>query len=137
MARRRFQDPKPFKRGVWWCLTYWQDDFSNGEPKRKRVWAKLAPASMPEREVKKIAAELLRPLNQGLESIGSATNFAKYVNGTYIPVVMPLLASSTSGRYRGVINNYLLPTFGNLCLRDSESLPIFISRSPRTLGKRW
>ncbi len=38
---------------------------------RRRAYIKLAPASMSEREVKKIAAEHLRPMNQGLESLGS------------------------------------------------------------------
>jgi integrase len=118
MARRRFQNPKPFVRGKWWCLTYWQDDFSSGVPKRKKVWAKLAPSSMPAREVKKIADELLRPLNQGLQTVGSATNFEQYVEGTYIPLEMPLLAKTTQDRYQGVINNYLIPAFGRLCLRD-------------------
>lgn len=118
MARRRFQAPQPFRRGNWWCLQYWRDDFSNGKAGRKKAWAKLALASMPEREVKKIAAEFLRPLNQGLESIGSATNFTNYVDSTYIPLVMPTKAKSTQDRYRGVIENYLKPAFGKLCLRD-------------------
>jgi integrase len=65
-----------------------------------------------------LADEYLRPLNQGLVSIGSGTNFLNYVNTTYIPLIMPLLASSTRSRYRGVLNNYLLPTFGNLSFRD-------------------
>jgi hypothetical protein len=73
---------------------------------------------MKEREVLKIADEYLRPINQNLESIGSATNFSTYVNETYIPVVLPLMATSTRDRYRGIINNYLLPHFGELCLRD-------------------
>ena len=124
MARRRFQDPKPFRRGAWWCLLYWQDEFHAGQTRRKRVWKKLAPSTLPEREVRKIAAELLRPLNQGLESIGSATNFTVYVNETYIPVVMPTLASSTRDRYRGVIFNYLVPTFGQRCLRDLTTLEV-------------
>lgn len=106
------------------CLQYWRDDFSEGNPKRKKAWAKLAPASMPEREVREIAAELLRPLNRGLESIGSATNFTKYVDETYIPVLMPLMAKSTQDRYKGVMRNYLLPAFGKLCLRDLATLAI-------------
>jgi integrase len=109
---------------VWWCLQYWRDDFSKGKSTRKKTWAKLAPASLPEREVRKIAAELLRPLNQGLESIGSATNFTKYVNETYIPVVMPLMAKSTQGRSQGVIAGYLIPAFGKLCLRDLTTLSV-------------
>ena len=99
MARRRFQNPKPFRRGEWWCLLTWQDVFREGKVERKRKWHKLAPATMLEREAKKIAAELVRPLNQGLESIGSSTNFSRYMDTTYIPIVLPLMAKSTQGRY--------------------------------------
>jgi integrase len=124
MARRRFQNPKPFRRGEWWCLLTWQDVFHEGKLNRKRKWHKLAPAAMLEREAKKIAAELIRPLNQGLESIGSGTNFSRYVDTTYIPIVLPLMAKSTQGRYKGVIENYLRPAFGKLCLRDLTPLSI-------------
>jgi integrase len=31
---------------------------------------------------------------------------------------MPLLARSTQDRYQGVLDNYLIPAFGKLCLRD-------------------
>ena len=31
---------------------------------------------------------------------------------------MPLLAKSTLDRYQGVPDNYLIPAFGKLCLRD-------------------
>ena len=37
---------------------------------------------------------------------------------------MPLFAKSTQGRYRGVIEHYLLPVFGKLCLRDLTPLTI-------------
>jgi integrase len=119
MARRRFQKPTPFRRGAWWYLRLWRDEFVGGQPaKRRRAWIKLAPASMNEREVLKIADEHLRPINQGLETIGGATNFQHFVKNTYEPVVMPLMAKSTQNRYRGIIANYLLPAFGKLCLRD-------------------
>ncbi|MFI5107508.1 MAG: tyrosine-type recombinase/integrase [Terriglobales bacterium] len=124
MARRRFQDPTPVRRGEWWTIQVRQDVFIGEKRKRSNKRVRLAPATMPEREVQKIAAEYLRPLNQGLESIGSATNFTKYVNETYIPVVMPLLAKSTQNRSEGVISNYLIPAFGKLCLRDLTPLTI-------------
>jgi len=69
-------------------------------------------------EVKKIAAEFLRPLNQGLVNIGSAINFGHYVQTTYIPLEMPLLSATTRDRYRGVLDSYLIPAFGTLSLRD-------------------
>jgi hypothetical protein len=124
MARRRFQDPKPVRRGNWWTLLVWKDQFVGEEHSRKRERVRLAPATMPEREVRKVAAEYLRPLNQGLESVGSATNFKHYVETTYKPVLMPLLATTTQDRSNGVIDNYLYPAFEKLCLRDLTPLTV-------------
>ena len=124
MARRRFQNPKPKLEGNWWVLYYWQDDFKNGERGRRRKREKLAPATMREREVLKIASEFLRPINQGFVNVGSATLFTDFVDGTYIPVVMPQMAKSTQDRYSGVVDNYLKPQFGGLCLRDITVLTV-------------
>jgi hypothetical protein len=78
MSRRRFQDPKPYRRGNWWVLRVWRDHFDTGQRIRKRDNVRLAPATMGERQVLKLAAEHLRPLNQGLESIGSACASPKF-----------------------------------------------------------
>jgi len=118
MARRRYQEPKPKKQGRWWYLLYWQDEFVNGKRVRKRKRVKLAPAEMKEREVRKIAAEHLRPLNQALLTSGSATTFGTYVDQIYQPTIMPLLASSTQDRYARVLKNHLKPAFGDAPLRD-------------------
>jgi integrase len=106
------------RRGAWWNIRVRRDEFENGKHRRVFKRVRLAPASMNEREVRKIAAEHLRPLNQGLETIGSATNFQHYVEETYSPLVMPLLAKTTQDRYQGVIDKYLIPTFSGSCLRD-------------------
>jgi Phage integrase, N-terminal SAM-like domain len=124
MARRRFQNPTPVRRGEWWTLRVWKDTFTKGMHHRTRERIRLAPATMGVREVQKLANEYLRPLNQGLETIGSATNFRSYVEKTYRPVVMPGFAKSTQNRTNGVLDNYLLPAFGNLCLRDLSRLSV-------------
>src|SRR5690242_11843042 len=111
MARRRFQNPKPQRRGHWWTLLVWQDKFENGTRSRSRKRVNIAPATMPEREALKMAAEYMRPMNQGLIAVGSATNFTEFVEGVYKPVMLPKMASSTKGRYEGVIRNYLKPQF--------------------------
>ncbi len=133
MARRRFQAPKPKRRGKWWCLLFWQDEFIEGRRIRKRKRVNLAPANTPEREVNKIAAEYLRPMNQGLITLGSATNFAEFVDTVYIPVVLPKMAKTTQSRYEGIINNYLKPQFQELCLRDVSVLTV--DRYLTSLGK--
>ena len=73
---------------------------------------------MPVREAQKVANEYVAPMNQGLQSIGFATNFAHYVETTYKPIVLPLMSATTRDRYESVIKNYLNPTFGKECLRD-------------------
>ena len=122
MARRRFQDPKPFREGNFWWIRVWQDHFQDGGLKRKQVRIKLCSAETPERQVRQMAAELMRPMNQGLQTIGSATLFSAYVDGTYKPTVLPLLASTTQTAYEGVLRKHLLPTFGLMPLRDMTAL---------------
>jgi hypothetical protein len=71
MARRRFQNPKPFREGQFWWLRVW-DTSPTGSRKRQRI--KLARVDMPAREVKKIAEDILRPTNQtGADRIGDET----------------------------------------------------------------
>jgi integrase len=135
MARRRFQAPKPKREGNWWYLLYWQDVFVDGHSRRIRKRQKLAPADLPEREVKKIAAEFLRPMNQGLAPIGSATNFEDYVENVYKLTLLPLMARSTQDRYGSVIKNYLQPAFGSKCLRDLTPLTLQQYFSSMTASK--
>ena len=122
--RRRFQSPSPFKEGKFWWVLHWQDELINGQRVRRRKRAKLAPAEMPLREVEKIAAELLRPLNQGLITMGSAVSFTEYVETVYESTVLPLMAKATQDRYRGILRNYLRPAFGGLSLRELTSLTL-------------
>ncbi len=124
MAQRRFQDPKPFREGNWWWLNPWIDKFIEGRHERRRKRMKVCPADTPEREARKIAAEMLRPMNQGLQTIGSATRFTEYVNGTYKPTVLPLLATTTQASYEGTLRKYLIPAFGEMPLRDLNALAL-------------
>lgn len=124
MAKRRFQDPEPEVVGHWWQIRVYKDEYLNGRRVRKRTRIRLAPASMPVREVQKIKAEYLRPLNQGLISAGSAIPFESFVNTVYNTTSLPLMASSTQARYRGIVDLYLIPTFGSLCLRDLTPLTL-------------
>ena len=124
MARRRYQKPSPRKEGKQWVLYFWGDEFIKGERRRKKKRHVLGPATMGEREAEKIRDEFLRPINQGLVNIGSATKFEDFVETVYKPVVLPTMASSTRERSVGVFENYLKPTFGELCLRDISVLSV-------------
>jgi integrase len=118
MARRRYQDPKPFREGNWWWIKPWQDEIVGGQHKRKQKRLKVCPAEKGEREASRIASEMLRPMNQGFQTVASATRFQDYVEGTFRPLVLPLMASTTRVSYEGTLRKYLMPAFGDMMLRD-------------------
>ena len=124
MAKRRFQDPDLERVGKWWEIRVYEDEYSNGRRIRKRKRIRLAPVDMPVREVQKLKAEHLRPLNQGLISAGSATTLENFARTVYITTELPLMASTTQDRYEGIIDNYLVPSFGGLYLRDLTPLTL-------------
>ena len=124
MAKRRWQAPTPKRRGAWWEIQIRRDDHVNGKQVRTKTRVRIAPASKGEREARKVAAEYLRPVNHTTQSLGSATNFQSFVVDTFNTVTMPLFASSTRSRYSGIVNNYLLPTFGELALRELTPLTL-------------
>src|SRR3989442_8728014 len=67
MARRRFQDPKPQRRGDWWVIHVRQDVVVNGTLKRSNKRVRLAPVTMSEREFRKVSSESMTPLYQSME----------------------------------------------------------------------
>jgi integrase len=122
MARRRYQKPAPRIEGRQWVVYYWDDEFVDGKRRRKKRRHVLGPGSMGAREADKVRDEFLRPLNQGLVNVGSATKFADYVESVYKPVVLPTMAKSTRERSTSVYENYLQEGFGEMCLRDITPL---------------
>jgi integrase len=63
-------------------------------------------------------------MNQGLESIGSATPFGTYIDTIYRPTELPLLASPVRSCYEGILRNRLLPFFGDFALRDLNTITL-------------
>ena len=124
MAKRRFQDPKPFREGNWWWINPRQDVITKAGLTRKRKRMKVAPADVSACEAKRIASEMLGPMNQGLELIGSATQFRTYVEGVYRRTAFPLLSSTTRAVYSWVLDKYLVPVFGDAMLRDLTTMTL-------------
>lgn len=124
MARRRHQNPKPIREGLWWYLRVWEYSFVAGKQVRKLKRIKLAEASKKEREVKKIADEIVRPINHGQITVGAAVNFGEYVkdNGTYMTAALSLRPKAVKKCYKGVIHKYLNPEFANTSLAEISLL---------------
>jgi integrase len=124
MARRRFQSPTPEKHGNWWTIVVRKDVFQNGKLQRIRERVRLLPEDRGEREARKAAAEYMRPLNQGMRGAGSAITYNSFIDTVYLPISKTLLAKPSYERSEGVLEHYLLPAFGHLCLHELSSLGI-------------
>lgn len=121
MARRRYQLPTPKKHGNWWTILIRKDVFQNGRLTRVRERVRLLPADRGEREARRMADEHMRPTNQGMRPAGGALQFQTFIDSMYLPVAKSLQASTTYDRTEGVLENYLLPVFGLLCLHELNS----------------
>lgn len=118
MARRRYQEPAPFREGRWWWIKMRQDEFVDGKLERKQKRVKVCLADKGVREAQRIARELLWPMNQGLETPLAALSFIDYIEATYRPLELIDKASTTRIAYEATLRKYLIPTFGKMLLRD-------------------
>jgi integrase len=118
MALRRYQEPEPKRHGKHWTIVVWEDNFQDGQLKRRQRRIRLAPLDTPWRKVLRLRDERLKPVNQGLLAFGSSTTFGNFVQEIYIPLEMPYFAKTTQDRYQRVIDTYLLPDFRTRLLGD-------------------
>ena len=132
MARRRFQDPTPRKEGNWWYLRVWEDFLENGVRTRKLKRIKLALGTMGERQVRKIAQEIIAPKNRSIITTGSAVNFSEYVSNTYMKTAFTKLASSVQDSYKAMIEKHLKPAFSKVSLGEITpyAVDVYFSAMP-------
>lgn len=143
MARRRYQKGTLRLRGkrneVWELL--WREDYikTDGTLGRRLISKVIGPVGdLTRRQARKIADELLRPLNQGLVTPHSTITFREFIEQYFVPNAFPTLKTSTQDRYRRTLKTHLLPAFGNLGLRDIGTLEIqgFVLRKMEN-GLSW
>ena len=129
MARRRYQNGSIRRRGVrnpvWELL--WREDFikEGGSLGRRLAFKVLGPVrDLTLRQVRKLAEEFLRPLNQGKLTPSSTMTLVDFVEKQFVPNVFPVLKLSTQDRYRRTLKNHLLPAFGHRRLCDIRTLDL-------------
>ena len=129
MARRRYQTGSIRKRGKRypvWELQWWADYLKeDGQIGRKRDSKTLGyVADMGRKQALKLAAEFLRPLNQGRVTPMATLTFNDFIDRHFIPSALPTLKQSTRKRYRSTISYHLKPAFGHKRLCNISTLEI-------------
>lgn len=118
MARRRYQKPTPKREWGWWYVRVYQDAFEDGKHVRKLVRIKLAPADEKFRKVQKLADDIVRPINQGLITVGSAISFADYAAKSYERTALLNRPKPVRNAYKAMLRKYLVPAFGAMSLGE-------------------
>ena len=145
MARnRRFQHGSLFKRGKRkkvWAARWWEDVIgSDGTIERHRRFEVLGTvAELPSRrDAERLLADRLRRINSGDYRPQAARTFREYVEGSWLPEVLPTLKHSTQNHYQYIVNVHLLPAFGDLQLRliSRDMVQSFIAAKLRS-GLAW
>lgn len=126
MGGKHFQTPVPKRVGRSWEIRARLPEFNAAhnsiEWVQRRV--KLGPSTTSEKEAQRLAAEFMRPYNQGTESVGGAVPFRAYVEGDYKEAVLARYASTVRSAYTYHLKKYLLPTFGDSTLGDMKTVTL-------------
>jgi integrase len=117
MARRRYQKPTPKKRGKQWSILVREDVVEDGQRNRRLRRIPLGPAALTRAEAERLRDDYLATINQAHVGIGGAILFRDFAR-IYERDVLPTLASTTQGRSKSVLKNYLNPEFGDRMLRE-------------------
>lgn len=143
MARRRYQKGSIRKRGKRnpvWELQWWEDYIKeDGSIARQRQSATLGAVSETTlREARKLAENLLQPVNQGKMLPQSTMELRAFVERYFDPLFFPTLKRSTQKRYRQTLNTHLLPAFGKhrLCDIGTVNLQQFVLQKMES-GLGW
>lgn len=120
MARRRFQRGCIVTRGNMRLLRYREDVLGLGGKFRRRHRAVLlGPLSeLSLREARRLAEQILRPINAGCWRPQSLLTLREFYSQQYAPDVLPNLKRSTQSSYRANMNHHLLPALGDLRLLE-------------------
>ncbi len=129
MARRRYQKGSIRKRGKRnpiWELQWWIDcilpDNSLGRRRESRTLGLVSQMTL--RQARKLAEEILRPINEGKALPYSTLNLGEFVEQFFIPLAFPILKASTRKRYQSTLDLHILPAFARKRLCDIATVDL-------------
>ncbi len=120
MARRRFQRGCIVTRGNTRLLRYREDVLGpDGAFQRRHRAVILGRASeLSMREARRLAEQILRPINSGYYRPQSLMTLRQFYSEQYEPDVLPNLKRSTQSSYRTNMKEHVLPALGDVRLLE-------------------
>jgi integrase len=124
MKRTRHQSGYVFRKGKNWYLRYREDVLlDGGSHARSQKCVRLAAATGRYRSkaaAQVLADEILRPVNDGSQTIESTMTLNNFIESAYLPFAEQHRKSSTFHGYRNLWKRYIRPD-GEVMLRDFKT----------------
>src|SRR4051794_2611831 len=121
MKRTRHQSGYVFRKGKNWYLRYREDALLDcGSPDRVQKCIRLAEATGRYRSkaaAQVLADEILRPINDGSQTIESTMTLNNFIESAYLPFAEQHRKSSTFHGYRNLWKRYVRQD-GEITLRE-------------------
>src|SRR3989442_5193407 len=122
MARREFQTPSVLRQEgprPYWYIRYRRKLLvGRNEIRREEKWHRLGYCDeMTKREAERRGSEVLREVNNEVYTIHSQVPFGDFVK-IYIDQHVSTLAPGPMQKYLSLLNNHILPTFGEKRICD-------------------
>jgi len=114
-----------FKASGAWYVKYREDVIERGKAIRKLRTHRLADVNdfcRTPSEARKLAAEFLKPLNEGQLSAQSTVTLADFVRNNWLPSLESTVRPATRYGYKQTWGDYLEPRFGRMALRDIKKV---------------
>jgi integrase len=115
---KRHQDGYIFRKGAAWYLRYYEVDTTGARVQRCRKLVDYGDRYRSKSDVRTLAVEFLRPLNEGKFSPQSTLSVAKFIDDCYFPAVKDRLRPSTLKGYKDFSKRYVHDRVTKIQLRD-------------------
>lgn len=124
MPRRRLQRGNLYQDGQWWRVR-WYEDVRDGVGLRKvRRSEIVGAATLKKKEARKLADELLAPINAKAYVPASIMSVAQFIEQHFEPERLWTMKQAGKLHYTYCINTWINPNLGTVPLRELTTLQI-------------
>lgn len=114
----RHQQGYIFRKGRAWYVRYYETNAADRRIQRCRKLSEYSDRYRCKKDVRPLAEEFLRPLNEGRVGPLSTLPISEFIEHHYLPAVADRLRPSTMKGYRDIFGDHLKARLDRICLRD-------------------
>jgi integrase len=113
-----------YRKGKNWFVRFYDTVLVDGRPVRKQIAKRIASAKefRTRKAVQPLVAELLLPINTGMQPVEATARLGEFVQVIYMPYVQSQLRPSTARSYADLWRVHLAPRCAHIRIRDFRTV---------------